>query len=160
MWNRLKNHLIWSSKDFPFTRQSRTKKPDSVWIRPSGLIFPSQDSVDVDSPEPLLFCSNPEPAAAECRKRFFFFFSFFFSLSLHYSSSSPFSFLIFPQRYLAPSTLVYGFGLPSPESSRKYKPFEASFRWNFQHLKEPNLHCTPPPIYICEVETPWSLLCS
>ena len=141
MWNRLKNHLIWTPEDFPFIRQSWTKTELADWNRPSGLVIP---------PERIDFykigqwrCGQPRTTPFSlkirtqlCRKQNPIFpFIFLLSLSLsktHYSSSSYPLHPSFPPKYLAPSTLVYGFGLPSPESSRKYTSFKASRRLIFR----------------------------
>ena len=70
---RLKNHLIWTPKDFPFTRRSWTKKPIAGQLRPGGMYQPPERFDFYESgqcrrgqPRTTPFCFISEPVWAVC----------------------------------------------------------------------------------------------
>ena len=128
---RLKNHLIWTPEDFPFTHQSWTKMLLTDLIRPSGFKIFADGSATRGEIKTAKILYKIRTQLCQIQNPFLpFIFLSFLSLSLgfHYSLSSPTLHLSFPPPHSSPHKLDPGFGLPSPESSRKDGLFEASRR--------------------------------
>ena len=99
MWNRLKNHLIWTPEDFSFIRQSWTKIELADWNRPSGLLIPPERIKFLVSDQwrrgqlrSTSFWFKLRTSLLQIQKTFFSYFQTHFSLSIftihHLSHSS------------------------------------------------------------------------
>ena len=163
MWFRLKNHLIWTPKDFPFIRQSCTKKPVADWNRPSGMRNP---------PERIHFSLSDQWWCGRLRSTPFWFklrtaaaanaetvLLFFSSSSLSLSKVTihlllPLSTSLFPL-----STHLLTIWTPDSDSPRR-RALGSTLRsklhrdWIFGLLKF-KVQTNPSPFYILKVGTPW-----
>ena len=120
--------------------------------RPSGLVFLSPDSGDVDDADSLLFAPKPEPSSSSFRKRFSYLF-LLLSPSLYTIHLLPhFLFLI-----SHPNTYPLIFWTPDLDSLRegalgRTPLLKLLFGWIFG-LHKFKLQTKPPPIYIYKVGT-------
>ena len=127
--------------------------PERMEFRPSGFkIFTDRSATrgEIGAAENLLknrtqHCQNAEHVFTF----YFLLFSLSPSLGFHYSSSSPTLHLSFPPLHSSPHILDTGFGILTPESSRKDGYFEASSRLIFRSSSKSNFKPTFL-LFICE----------